>query len=161
MKKLGLLIVSFLLASMSVNAQKKRLSKEKKAEIHQKILEKKLVYMKENLMLNEKESQAFEKVYRDYINKKQQLQEAFRKKVISKVKGDALTKMSDKEMNAVLDTKVEIDKEKNEINQKLTDNLRQILPPRKVIQYFKLERKFNKKLAQRFKNRRMKKRRLK
>ena len=161
MKKLGLLIISFLLASMSVNAQKKGLSKEKKAEIHQKILEKKLVYMKENLMLNEKESQAFEKVYRNYINKKQQLQEAFRKKVISKVKGDALTKMSEKEMNAVLDAKVEIDKEKNEINQKLTDNLRQILPPRKVIQYFKLERKFNKKLAQRFKNRRMKKRRLK
>jgi hypothetical protein len=118
-----------------------------------KILEHKLKFLKENLMLDKEKSEAFDKLYRNYDKKRTGLNQRFRKEVVGKIKNGTLNELSEKEQMQIINTKLIIDKEKYELNQRFTKDLLSILPPVKVIMYYKLERQFNRKLIKKLKGR--------
>ncbi len=118
------------------------------------VQERKLAFLKERLMLNKNESEKLEKVFYEYAEQKRKLNERFKKEVLDKVRKGKLQELDEKEQMEVIDNKIEIDRLRYEIQRDYTRKLLEILPPLKVIMYFKLEREFNRKLMQRLKERR-------
>jgi hypothetical protein len=127
---------------------------QNKQETKDKILEHKLRFFKERLMLNQQESNAFEKVYKTYDKQKTILNQRFRKDVIGKIKNGKLNNLNEKEQMNVINTKLAIDKKKFDLENKLVKDLLEIIPPVKVIMYYKLERQFNRKLIKKLRERR-------
>ncbi len=161
-------VVLLLLAGSLVNAQQGRQGRQGQGygqgrqghnpEMKQKIIERKIAFFKENLMLNQQESIAFEKAYRAYEAKRETLQEKFKNEVIEKIKRGKANDLSQKEQMAIIDRKLAIDEEKYQLKRDFTVKLTQIMPPIKVIRYFKLEREFKRKMMKQLKRQKKNKR---
>ncbi len=149
-----LLAVLFVFNVIGLQAQNltKKNQKSKKRANYEAILEKKLAYMKENLMLTPAETQAFEKVYREYSKKKIELHKKMRNDFYSKIKKGKYLDMSDTDLNIILDKKIKLDDEKTKIETEFIQNLRKVLPPKKVIKYFRADRSFNRKIMNKYHN---------
>ena len=156
-------VVLLMLAGSLVNAQQGRqghhnhrgqFEQQGHPEMRQKILEKKIAYFKENLMLNQQESIAFEKTYREYEAQREALHKKFKDEVLQKIKRGKANDLSQKEQMAIIDRKLAIDEEKYQLKRNFTVKLTQIMPPVKVIRYFKLEREFKKKMMKQLKRQR-------
>jgi len=61
--------------------------------------------------------------------------------------------LSDKELNTIIDHKMDIDKQLYEKQQAYLRLLRKTLPPIKVIKYYKLEQRFKRELIKRLRHR--------
>ncbi len=158
MKKTYYLITAMiLLLGSSINAQSPKEGRNgRKAVFGKKILERKLAYFKENLMLTSKESVDFEKAYRKYESEKMASRKVFKNEIMDKVAKGKANDLSEREQTALIRKKIALDQEKCDINRNFQEDLLKILPPIKVIKYFKLERQFNRELMKRFKNRKSK-----
>ncbi len=144
------------MSAQSFKTNQGKLNKEREAKREMrasKVLERKLAYFKENLMLDKKESEAFEKAYRDYMQKRQALKKQYREEVIAKVAKGKANDLPEKERQAIIQTKLKIDKDRYELNRNFTLRLTKILPSTKVIRYFKLNKQFDKKMLLRLKKR--------
>jgi hypothetical protein len=153
MKKLRivtLMVISFIVSTGFAQQLQKQ---EKK----NKIFEKKLSFLKENLMLNKDESKDFENLYLDYHNEKQKLKKQLKEEVFGKIKKVNVNDLSEKEQVLIIEQKLQIDKKRFELNNNFTKNLLQILAPVKVIRYYQLERQFNKRLLKRMREKHNKK----
>ncbi len=151
MKKTMLLIAAIVLLALPVQAQQLQTGKPGREAHKAKIFERKLAFMKENLMLNKTESERFESSYKKYTEEKVKLKERYRNEVGSKLKMGALSKLSDNEKKAIIKNKLELDKERYELDRNFTVELTKFLPAEKVIRYFKLDREFNRKMMKRLK----------
>lgn len=119
----------------------------------EKIFKKKLLFLKKNLKLDEKESDKFEGVFKQYSQRKLALRKAYNSEIIKKVKKVKLKDLSEEDKQKVINRKMELDKQLYELDAGFIKKLTQILPPEKVIRYFILERKFKEKLMKRVVNR--------
>ncbi len=113
---------------------------------YQKLMEKKMVFMKENLMLTPSESKAFEAAYKKYAKEKMQLRQEMQKEFRLKIEKGQYLELSDNELNKLLDKKMELENKRLKIEMDFQKELRRILPPKKVIKYYRTERNFNRKM---------------
>ena len=142
MKKLKilLLLTGILLSGLS-QAQHNQFGKIN-PDNYKKILERKLSYLKENLNLSKKESEQFEKQFREYFNKKRELNRAFHTEIIKPIQQN-FKELNQKEKQKIIQKKLEICKKRYENNRDFILKINDFLPPDKVIKYFKFERQFN------------------
>ncbi len=147
-------VIALLFAVSLVNAQGRQGRNGRSDEVKQKILENKIAFLKENLMLDKQESIDFEKAYREYDAKREALQEQYRAEVIQKVRRGKANDLSEKEQMAIIEKKLLIDEKKYQLKRNFTIKLTKIMAPAKVIRYFKLEREFRRKMMKRLKHHR-------
>jgi len=145
MKKLKilLLLTGILLSGLS-QAQHYQFG-QKNPDNYKKILERKLSYLKENLNLSKKESEQFEKQFREYFNKKRELNRAFHTEIINPIQQN-FKELNQKEKQKIIQKKLEIDRKRYENNRDFILKINGFLPPDKVIKYFKFERQFNREM---------------
>ena len=144
-------VIALLFAISLVNAQGRQGRTEKNNEIKQRILEKRIAFIKENLMLNNQESIAFEEAYRTFKSKQEALQEQYRTEVIQKVRKGKTADLTEKEQMTIINQKLAIDEKKHQLNHDFIIQLTKIIAPVKVIRYFKLEREFKRKMMKHLK----------
>ncbi len=149
MKKTLLLVMAMVILGTPVMAQKGQPVGDQKA----RIFKRKLAFLKENLILNKTESQAFETAYKDYVKQKTSLRKQYREAVGRKLRTGQLSQLSEQEKKEIINQKLTLDKQRYELDRQFTLKLTKILPPGKVIRYFKLERDFNRKMMERLKER--------
>ncbi len=147
-------LIAFVLLSANGQAQNQMKANNGNKERREKILEKKLAFLKKNLELNEKESREFEKVFKKYTKNKLELKKAYNKEIFQQVRKDKLPELSNEEKEKIIERKMELDKQMYHLNTNFLNQLREILPPDKIIRYFILERKFKDKLMRRVVRRR-------
>jgi len=162
MKKTVFSLAAIILLSVgSVYAQpakadKAKFKKEREAKRQMeesKVLEKKLAYFKENLMLTKQESADFDKAYRNYAQKRQELRKRYRNGVTAKIGKGSVAELTEQERQAIIQAKLKIDQDRADLKREFTIELTKILPSTKVIRYFKLDKQFNKQLMHRLKKR--------
>jgi len=119
-----------------------------------RIIERKWTFIQKRLDLSEDESNRLEKEFFDFENQKAQLNKALKKEVISKVAKAKNLDLSNKELNAIIDRKINIDKELYNLKRDYLGKLRKMLPPAKVIKYYKLEMVFKRELIKRLRKHR-------
>jgi len=155
MKKTYYLIAAIMmLLSSSILAQSpNRRGNKMNTKMDQKLLERKLAYFKENLMLTPKENVAFEKAYREFTSKKIASRKTFKTEVIDVIQEGKANDLSEREQTVLIRKKMQLDLERFNMRKDFEAELMKILPPIKVIRYFKIERQFNRELMNRFKNR--------
>jgi hypothetical protein len=157
MKTIKLLLVTLLfMGGLSLNAQNRGMRSQNNMtqERYEKIMQKKMLYMKENLMLTPEESKAFEELYKSYAQEKMMLRKNMRKEFKSVIDQGKYLDMSDRELNKVLDRKMELENKRVQIELNFHKELRKILPPQKVVKYYKVERMFNKRMMEKMKRKR-------
>ena len=156
LKKASLLLVGmFLFLSIPMRAQDPVEEESTKEEI----MERKLEYLKKNLQLKKEVEKEFEDVYINYSKRKRDIRKRYKKEVIQKIRKGKLDELSEEEKEKIVDVKVDIDRQRCKLNEELTSKLRKLLPPGKVINFFKFERDFNRKLMKRLREERREERR--
>ena len=156
-KSIFMSLIALLMLSVSGYAQneiKVKDANEVKKNRKEKIFNKKLEFFKKHLKLTGEESENFEKAYRQYVDKKLSLRKAYNTEIYQKIKIGNLEELSEEDKQKIISRKLDLDKQTYELNAAFTKKLTGILPPEKVIRYFILERKFNRKLMTRIKKRR-------
>lgn len=154
-KTIKLMTIMALFATFGLQAQMYR-GKTKNPEARQKIMKRKLLYLKENLMLNKQEAKDFEAVYSTYMAEKASLNQSFKEEVVKKLKNVNISELPANEKKQIIENKLKFDKQRYEIERDFTLKLTKILPSDKVIRYFKLDRQFNRELVKRLRERRQK-----
>jgi len=154
-KVVKLMTIIALISTFGLQAQKQT-GRIKKMKNHQKVIARKMLFMKKSLKLNEQEAKNFEAAYKAYMEEKMALNKKFKEEVAKKVKKNNLPKLSESEKKQIIETKLEIDKQQYELDRNFILKLTEILPSEKVIRYFKLDRQFNKLLMKRLRERRHK-----
>jgi len=149
-KVVKLMTIIALISTFGLQAQN-QIGRVKKPKNHQKIIARKMAFMKKNLKLNEQEAKNFETAYKAYMEEKMALNKKFKEEVAKKVKKNNLSKLSESEKKQIIETKFKIDKQQYELDRNFNLKLTKILPSEKVIRYFKLDRQFNKILMKRLK----------
>ena len=119
----------------------------------QRILERKWEFIKHNLPLTAEESDKLQAVFFKYEKEKFELNRSLKKEVVAKVRNGKALDLSDKELNTIIDHKMDIDKQLYEKQQAYLRLLRKTLPPIKVIKYYKLEQRFKRELIKRLRHR--------
>jgi len=120
----------------------------------EKIFKKKLDFFKNNLILNKNESKKFEEAYKQYSKKRIEIKRAYKTDIVNKVKAGNLSELNENEKQKIIQRKLELDKRLYELNAGFNKQLIDMLPSEKVIRYFELERRFNRKLMSQLKKRR-------
>ncbi len=156
--KVSLFLLSLLFSFTGLQAQS--LTKADNAKTKkEKILEKKLEFFKKNLELTPKEAAKFEKAYMNYAEKKQSIRKTYRKEFFMKINKENFKNISNEEALKLLEIKQKLDRQANDLDESFAKELIEILPPNKVLMFYQLNRKFNKKMIQRLKHRKMQNRR--
>ncbi len=156
--KVSLFLLSLLFSFTGLQAQS--LTKVDNAKTKkEKILEKKSEFFKKNMELTPKEEAKFEKAYMNYMKKKQFIRKSYRKEFFMKINKENFKNISNEEAVKLLEIKQKLDRQANELDESFAKELREILPANKVLMFYQLNRKFNKKMIQRLKNRKMQNRR--
>ena len=162
MKTIKLFLVAALIfAGINMQAQHRGMQGKKgmQGPKFEQIMEKKMIFFKENLMLTPQESKSFETAYKKYMQEKMKIHKALQTEFRSKIGKGKYLNMSDVELNKLLDKKIALENRKMNVELQFQKELRRILPPKKVIGFYKSERSFNRKLMARMKKgRKMQKR---
>ncbi|OPZ99781.1 MAG: hypothetical protein BWY70_00881 [Bacteroidetes bacterium ADurb.Bin408] len=130
-----------LISIMTVMAQER----EKPLQQKKKQLEiQKIGYFTEHMSLTAEEAQAFWPVYNDFQKKREELAAEFRK--LKKSPATELDNLSEKELNALADSEIEHAKKMLELRVQLHENVKKVLPLKKVILLYEAEKDFKKHL---------------
>lgn len=153
MKTKIILSIALLVFLMPMHAQKQRTARPVGDAVGKRILERKLSFLKENLVLNEQESKQFDDVYRSYMKEKLDIKKQYNNQIVAKIKKNGVSNLSEREKENIINTKLSLDKRLFELERDFTLKLIKILPSEKVIRYFILEKQFNKELVKRLQER--------
>lgn len=146
------IIIAFLCAT-AVVAQNDTSDKKDR---HAKIQALKVAHLTEQLNLTAEEAQKFWPIYNEYEEKMHDLRRSERKEVIGKIKNDLET-MSDEEANKLIKKGIELRSKEVSTYRMLIENLKGIIPPKKILLLRKAEEDFKRKLLERYKNKKGKK----
>ncbi len=121
----------------------------------EKLLEKKLNYLREKLMLNDREFVVFEQEFKSFETQRWKL---FRQKkqILQTLRGNKTANLSDKEIADKLKHLRKLERSLFELKDKHFERIQNILPPRKALQYWKYSLQFNKMLLKKRKTHRRK-----
>ena len=113
-----------------------------------KLIEKKLAFMRERLMLNDAEYKAFAPVMRDYEKQRMDLGHQ-RRMLIKDLRKENLAKLSDQEVAKHLDGIMRIDEQLFALKKQYYGKLKTILSPRKMLALIRADMEFKKMLIKR------------
>lgn len=109
----------------------------------------KIAYITTKLDLSPEEAKVFWPVYNDYEEEKDKLWQT-----VKRMNSSEMAKMTEKESMDYLDGMIQYDTRKLELKQSFINNMKSILPPRKLAMLFVVEREFRKELFTQMKIRR-------
>jgi len=133
------LIALMILIPFYGNSQeKKQQFQERKKEIDMK----KIGFLTERLSLTPQEAQAFWPVYNDYQMKKENCLKEGGK--LKKDEKPDLDKLSDKELTEMADAEIAREKKMLDIRVEFHENIKKVLPPKKIVLLYQAEKEFKK-----------------
>ncbi len=149
MKKLVLII---LLISTGLFAQ--RPNGDGQRPNHEKIKALKTAHITEQLDLTSSEAEKFWPVYNEFDKKLMALREKERSEIMSKLRNDGVDTLTDEEANVIIDRVLVMKTTELEYRKELVANLKEVLPPKKIIKLNRAEESFKRMLLERLKERR-------
>ena len=152
MKKIVLII---LLISTGLFAQKH--NNKGQGPNHERIKALKTAHITEQLDLTSEEAEKFWPVYNKFDKKLMELREKERSEIMSKLRNGGIDTLTDEEANVVIDKMLVMKTNEMEYRIELVNNLRGVLPPKKIIKLQRAEESFKRMLLERLKERRGKK----
>lgn len=117
---------------------------------HEKIKALKTAYITEKLELTSSEAEKFWPIYNAYGEKFHNLRIQEHREVYQKL-GENLNKLSDAEANTLIDKNFSIETHKLELRKEMTEVLRKVISPKKIILLKKTETDFKRELLERYK----------
>ncbi|UGU15557.1 sensor of ECF-type sigma factor [Sinomicrobium kalidii] len=142
-KTLFFILLMLFSAALTVQAQEKSKKERIKAL--------KVAYITEKLSLSTAEAQEFWPVYNKFYDNVSGLRHQEYKNIKLKIRNGEVDRMSDKEANKLLAELEVIEKKMYLEEVELTDKLKKILPPKKILLLKRAERDFNRELLHRLK----------
>lgn len=124
---------------------------------HEKIKALKTAHITEQLDLTPAEAEKFWPVYNEFNNKLMSLREKERSEVMGKLRNGGIDALTDEEANSVIDRMLVMKTNELKYRKELVANLREVLPPKKIIKLQRAEESFKRMLLERLKERRGKK----
>lgn len=147
-----ILLVSFLILSVGLQAQKK-VNKQSR----EKIRSLKIAFITDKLNLSEKEAEKFWPIYNNYDSKLMKLRVEERYKLKKSIhEAGGLEALSEKDADAITKKMVELEKEMYEIKRAFFTSLRKVISSKKIIRLQMAEREFNRTMIRRLKKPRTK-----
>lgn len=140
MKKFILIAISALGLTLSLNAQRNKVSEE----VLSKVKSQKIAYLTEKLDLSEEEAMKFWPVFNQYEKER----EVLRKNISAPQLG-----MTEQEANKSLESLMAYKEQELANEKKYVGKLKSILPTTKVIKLFHYEREFRKEIVENIKDR--------
>lgn len=159
MKKIkSALILLLIVISVSVNAQYGKNRHNNYKEGKEKIESMKIAFLTEKLNLTPLEAQKFWPVYNKYddIRRTEFRRESF----IKKLDDDSISKLSENQASALVDSIHDHCQRMFDIDKMYQDDLKKVLPQKKILLLFKYDKEFKRHLLEKVRdNRKMKKNR--
>lgn len=145
-----LLIIAIVSSTPSVFSQN---NDAKRAERNEKIKAIKVAFITSELNLTESEKQSFWPVYDKHEEDEKALREKH-KEFRKKNKGKSIDEMTDSEVEEIIDNGILLKEERLALDKSFNNNLKSVLPIKKVLKFHKSQRKFKRKLLKRMKGNR-------
>lgn len=117
----------------------------------EKLIEKKLNFIRERLLLNDAQFKAFAPVFRQYEHNRMELARR-RRNLIRNLRNERLARLTDNEVAQRLDQIMDIDEQLFAMKISYYKKLKKILPPRKILALFHADNQFRRILLQRRRN---------
>ncbi len=111
----------------------------------EKLVEKKIAFLRQRTAMNDAEFKAAQPVIRRYEMERWKLFDR-RRKILASLRGDQLPGLSDSEVSGKLDAIMEIDAQLYKLRAEYYQRMREILPPRKLLQLLRAELAFKRRL---------------
>ncbi|OOG74197.1 sensor of ECF-type sigma factor [Flavobacterium sp. A45] len=147
-----LLPILFLFLSFNFYAQNENF-KDKKEQIRTM----KVAFFTTELDLTSSEAEKFWPLYNTFDDKQFELRHQKMKSYFKRMQGDNLDKLSEKDATALLDQIQDNEDDLYNLRKKFILNLKEILPPIKILKLKKAEENFNRKLLQQYRDKGSKK----
>ena len=113
----------------------------------------KRAHITDALSLTSSEAEKFWPVYNAHEEKMSQLRKRERREVMQILKGDP-SSMTEAQANDIIDKGIRLKETELSYNKELIENLRGVIPARKIVRLHKAEEEFKRILLERMKNRR-------
>ena len=147
MKIKNILPLLLFLTSFSIFAQNGKIDEKR-----EKIKAFKVSFLTTELELTSTEAEKFWPIYNAYDDKQYELKYLKMKTYIKKLKDDNLKNLSDKDAATLLSQIESTDKEIYQLREKYMNNLKKVLPAKKILLLKKSEDDFNRKLLQQYRD---------
>ncbi|MDP5201852.1 sensor of ECF-type sigma factor [Flavobacterium sp. DG2-3] len=147
MKIKNILPLLLFLTSFSIFAQNGKIDEKR-----EKIKAFKVSFLTTELELTSTEAEKFWPIYNAYDDKQYELKYLKMKTYLRKLKDDNLKNLSDKDAATLLSQIESTDKEIYQLREKYMNNLKKVLPAKKILLLKKSEDDFNRKLLQQYRD---------
>jgi Spy/CpxP family protein refolding chaperone len=142
-----ILPILFLSLSFNFYAQSENF-KDKKEQIRAM----KVAFFTTELDLTSSEAEKFWPLYNTFDDKQFELRHQKMKSYFKRMQGDNLDKISEKDATALLDQIQDNEDDLYSLRKKFMQNLKEVLPPIKILKLKKAEENFNRKLLQQYRD---------
>jgi Spy/CpxP family protein refolding chaperone len=142
-----ILPILFLFLSFNFYAQNENF-KDKKEQIRAM----KVAFFTTELDLTSSEAEKFWPLYNTFDDKQFELRHQKMKSYFKRMQGDNLDKISEKDATALLDQIQDNEDDLYSLRKKFMQNLKEVLPPIKILKLKKAEENFNRKLLQQYRD---------
>jgi len=124
---------------------------------HERIKALKTAHITERLDLTSEEAEKFWPVYNQFDKKLMELRENEKSEIMSKLRNGSVDALTDEEANLIIDRMLEMKTTELEYRKELSEDLKKVISPRKIIKLHRAEESFKRMLLERLKERRGKK----
>ncbi len=136
-KKVTYLILILTLGLYSIEGQ----SQDFQRPLEERIESQRIAFITEKVSLSPEEAQSFWPIYNAYRDQIKVLRD-------QRVPAKKILDMNDAEAASYLDEQVEVERKELNLKIQLTEDLKAILPPRKILRFYAAERLFKERLLQ-------------
>lgn len=145
-------IFALLLTPMIIMAQPER-ERPDRTQMRERIKSERIAFITEQVKLSPEEAQSFWPVYNNFTSELEQIRKDLRK--LRKNRSAQLDKLSDKELDEAFAEELRLMDRQNTLMKENHQQIRKILPARKVAQLYDAEQKFRMQLMKRMRERGM------
>lgn len=111
-------------------------------------------FFTEKLNLTSSEAEKFWPIYNAYDDNVAALKRQQREQIFKKVRGIGIDNLSDADANEMIDAMVESASRELQLRREMIADIRNVLPPKKIIRLIRAEEEFKRKLLEQMKKRR-------
>ena len=141
-------LLALILFLITLNGVAQSRFKEKKEQIRAL----KIAFITDELKLTTDEATKFWPLYNNFEEKQRELKQQKIRSYMKRFESGEVEKMSDKEATNFLNQMENTEDEMYQLRKKFVSNLKDILPPIKIIKLKKVEEDFNRKLLQQYRD---------
>ncbi|MEN8185562.1 MAG: sensor of ECF-type sigma factor [Bacteroidota bacterium] len=126
-------------------------------ERRQRLKAYKTAYITQELDLTAKEAEIFWPIYNQYEQERHEIKVSSAKNEKQKIREKGgIDILSDNEVNALLNKLIKDEEQITALKKNLIDDLKKVLPPKKILKLYRAEHEFNRKLLMEYRKRQMK-----